>query len=100
MARKSARRLTQERCAELGATITENGFGEVNIMAPTGHYWREAGVHELVHSPWDADTESQTWGHAWASLRGESTEPCAAETCPSWDAEANACGWWSEVRDA
>jgi hypothetical protein len=82
----------RERCKmlakNLGVTL-HTGNGEVNCEAPKGMAWN-GDTHELIHSPWGADTRADVWRAAYEDMQESFLRPCAVEDCE----------WCEETQDA
>lgn len=75
---------------KLGATLDYAG-GEINVEAPPYHTWKEnPGVHELVNSPWDDETQDDLWARALERMEF-GVEPCTIQEC-EWCADTRAEG--------
>lgn len=74
--------LVRRLAAKLGATL-DTTCGEVNVEAPHGKVWLCDGVHELVNSPFDSETQRDMWTLALSRMQS------GLEDCPHGDT----CEW-------
>lgn len=71
------------RLAKSWGCIVDTTDGEVNVDAPHGYTWAsDPGVHELVNSPWDSETQDQMWVEALRRMSA-GLEACDCEECAS-----------------
>ena len=78
---KAERRTRQ--LAEKLAAILDTTDGEVNVEAPHGFVWLCDGIHELVNSPCDLETQRDMWPEALRRMQ------VGIERCPYGEA----CEW-------
>jgi hypothetical protein len=83
LALSSGMATTRQRCIELAkrlnVTIHESN-GEINLEAPRGFAW-DGDTHELVNSPWDAQTTADQWEAAYKQMQDCTLRPCTVADC-------------------
>lgn len=84
MARKSYKQRVLERVTELGAKVEINTASplDLNVDAPVGYKWTSVGVHSVVGSQWDGESEASVWRSLLKDLEG-GLEKCDTPDCDS-----------------
>ena len=83
IAEAEAARWARQQCEALARTLgatLDTSNGEVNCEAPAGFIWTSDGVHELVNSPWDNETQADMFREAIRRM-DMGLEPCEVPNC-------------------